>query len=168
MDADMQKCLLNYIKMEVEVKYELLNIEEVKAKLDEISKKGHVDDEQRDTYYKLEDKQVRIRDTVRGSWVGHKVRIDEISCENYASKVSDGETMAHILNELGFKEVGVVNKIRSTWQYKDCEIAIDLVDGKVFIEVESDKKRDFDNILKEIGAELGERDDVGYLKLMKN
>ncbi|MDP2946613.1 MAG: CYTH domain-containing protein, partial [Nanoarchaeota archaeon] len=76
---------------------------------------------------------------------------------------------------LNFKELISVEKNRNVWNYKDTEIAIDEVkELGSFIEIEAkgnftnieEVKKHLYEILKEIGAEVGEQDFEGYPYLL--
>ena len=152
--------------MEVEVKYPLKNPEQVITRLNSIAKLGKVSEFQKDTYFELDLKLVRIRETKASNFIGYKERIDEISCNNYCSKVGDVCTAKKILSNLGFKEKCVVEKVRSTWFYKDFEIAIDKIKGfGWYVEIEAGEKNDFTAVLRDIGAKPGPQDFKGYSKL---
>lgn len=152
--------------MEVEVKYTLKNPEQVINKLNSIAKKDKIQEFQKDTYFELDSKLLRIRESKSGNFISFKERIDEISCNNYFTKIRDAKSMKKILLNFGFKEKNVIEKVRNTWFYKDFEIAIDDINKfGWFIEVETQEKKDFLLVLGEINAELGLQDFVGYSKL---
>lgn len=62
---------------------------------------------------------------------------DFTSCNEYSVGVSSKEDCEELLLAIGFVPLVVVDKTRDTFLYKDCEIAIDAVNGLGdFIEVE--------------------------------
>lgn len=152
--------------MEVEVKYPLKNPEEVINRLNSIAKKDKIEEFQKDIYFELNSKLLRIRESKSGNFISFKERIDDISCNNYSTKIRDIEPMKIILNKIGFKEMKIIEKTRSTWLYKDFEIAIDKLDKfGYFIEIEAHDKKDFSLVLKEINAEIESQNFEGYSKL---
>ena len=75
------------------------------------------------------------------------------------------------LESEGFKPIIVVDKVRNSYIYKNCEISIDKVENLGnYIELEykgeSDNVAEIQNlvgkILEEIGASVGEMDHKGY------
>lgn len=99
-------------------------------------------------------------------------------CDEYELQLSSSETMEEILIKLGFEVFIIVDKWRSIWKYKDCEIAIDsVVTLGDYIEIEYKGKNENDiqsineylhNVLKELPADIGEEDFGGYgFKLIK-
>ncbi len=58
-------------------------------------------------------------------------------CDEYETPVEDLKTLEKILTTLDFRIITVVDKVRTTWKYKDYEIAIDAVnDLGNFVEIE--------------------------------
>lgn len=153
--------------MEVEVKYPLKNPEQVIKKLNELAVLEKNKEYQKDSYFKLGSKQLRIRESKSGNFLSYKEKIDNISCNSYCTKIRDVKPAIKILENIGFKRNNLVEKTRSTWKYKNFEISIDKVKKLgYFIEIESNKKRDFLNILNLIGAEVGSQDFKGYSQLL--
>ena len=144
--------------MEVEVKYPLKNPEVVIGKLNSVAERDKVEEKQKDNYFQFDNKIIRIRESDSGNFIGFKERVDDISCNNITTKIRYIEPMKKILDKIGFKNFKTIEKTRSTWVYKNCEIAIDkLWKFGYFIEIESDKKRDFMSILKKLNADIGHR-----------
>ncbi len=153
--------------MEVEIKYTLKNPKQVIKKLNELAIPEKNEEYQKDSYFKLGSKQLRIRESKSGNFLSHKEKIDNISCNSYCTKIRDVKSTIKILEKIGFKKDSLVEKTRSTWKYKNFEISIDKVKKLgYFIEIESNKKRDFLNILNLIGAEIGSQDFKGYPNLL--
>ncbi|MCB0749601.1 MAG: class IV adenylate cyclase [Ignavibacteriae bacterium] len=95
--------------------------------------------------------------------------------DEYETGIENPEAMMRIINVLGFKEIVTVEKTRFTYTYKDTEICLDNVTNLGwFIEVESKKPGDniqeiresLMQILKEIGAEVGDTKATGYLDML--
>lgn len=153
--------------MEVEVKYPLKNPEHVIKKLNVLAIPKKKEEYQKDIYFKLGSKQLRIRESKTGNFLSYKKRIDKLSCNNYCTEIRNLKPTIQILKNIGFKKSNVIEKVRSTWEYKSFEIAIDNVKGVGhFIEVESNRKKDFSTILKLIEADVGKQDFKGYSKLL--
>ncbi len=172
--------------VEIELKFPLLNHKELKEKLDSIAKPGKQNDVQKDVYFnpphrdflskKLVSEWLRLRESKKGSSLNYKnwhKEIDpkSVSCDEFETKIDNTVSLRKLLESLDFRELVTVEKNRSTWNYKDTEIAIDEVrDLGTFIEIEA--KRSFANIeeakkrlymiLEEIGAEVGPQDFDGY------
>ncbi|MFH1316438.1 MAG: class IV adenylate cyclase [Candidatus Woesearchaeota archaeon] len=170
---------------EIELKFPLLNPEELIKELDEIAIKKY-EEYQKDTYFDLphrsflESKPIkewlRIREGSKGSYLNyknwhHSETEMTNSCDEYETKVEDIDLLRKIFENLGIKEMIIVEKNRRTWHYKDTEIAIDVLkDGLIFIEIEA--KGEFKNIeeakkylyqtLNELNAKTGEQDFQGY------
>jgi len=125
---------------------------------------------------------LRLRETDNGFSLNYKNWHNKdgqntVSCDEFETGIENVEALKKIFEQLNFKEIMVVEKMRSTWQYKDTEIAIDEVkDLGRFIEIEA--KGDFPSIesakahlheiLKELNANVGEQDFEGYpYKLLK-
>ena len=177
--------------MEIELKFPLMNHNEVFKKLLESISQPVVNN-QKDTYYNhpsrdfLSAKPViewlRIRETPRGCSINYKNWHDPkgegIYCDEYETKISDSKVVEDILISLGFTKIVVVNKSRSSWLIDGVELSIDNVQGLgFFIEVEA--KKDFGSVeeakkhllllLKSVGANLGKQDFRGYpMMLIEN
>ncbi len=148
---------------EVEVKYALKNSRQVVRQLNKLSKPLKINEFQKDTYFKLNSKLLRIRESKSGNFLSFKKRISKNTCNNHCTKIENAEKMKKILLNIGFKKIKIVEKTRSTWEYKNLEIAVDKVKRRGdFIEVESNKKENFSQVLKKFGAKVGSQDSKGY------
>ena len=175
---------------EIELKFPLKNKEAVLAKLESlVGEPGQVVT-QKDTYFNpphrdfLEPEHVsewlRIRETEKGATINYKNwhkedNVESVKADEYETSIDEPEAMDRIFDVLQFKKLIVVEKKRQTWDYKDVEIAIDeVIDLGSFIEIEA--KGNFESeeaaekhlydILKELGAEVGEQDFKGYPMLL--
>jgi len=171
--------------IEVELKFPLLNSEELIGKLSRLIGSGNGSELQKDTYYVpahrnfLEKKPVsewlRLRESKEGFSLNykkyHNEEGDAVSCDEFESKVENLEAMKKLLESLDFEEIVCVSKERKIWNYKNVEIAIDAIEGLgEFIELEA--KGDFasvdeaeehlHSVLGELGAKVGEQDFKGY------
>lgn len=173
--------------IEIEMKFPLKNSFTLVKKLNKLAKADKKDFYQKDIYYIpahrnfLKQKGgvnewLRIRETNRSFSINYKNwhRYKDgktYHCDEYESVIENGDALKRIFKSLNFEKVIIVDKTRNTWFYKDCEVAIDkVIDLGEYLEIEA--KRDFRNIgeakkhiykiLKEIGAEVGEQDFVGY------
>ncbi len=179
-------------QIEIELKFPLLNPKELIEKLNSFAKLKKTGDLQKDTYYLpphrnfLDKKPVsewlRLRESEKEGSLNYKKWHNEdgkntVSCDEFETKIGDIEALQSIFGNLDFKSIIVVEKTRNIWEYKDAEIAIDEVKGLGFY-IELEAKGDFENIeeaknylyevLKELGAEVGEQDFEGYpYKLLK-
>lgn len=173
--------------VEVELKFPLYNYEELMQKLNSIAEGK--EEYQKDVYYTpkhrnfLEKKTIsewlRIREESNKfiltykNWHNDKNRA--VSCDEFETQVEKLSSLKKIFENLNFKEIIVVEKIRSIWEYSGVLIAIDKVkDLGYFIELEA--KGDFKNIeeakkhlysvLEELNAEVGSQDFKGYPYLL--
>lgn len=177
-------------RVEVELKFPLLNHEALAGKLDVVAKREKQGELQKDSYYTPEHRDfiaekpvrewLRVRESENNcsltykNWHKEKNR-NTVSCDEFETRVSDAEALKKILESLDFKRVVFVEKKRSTWKYKEAEIAVDDVAGLgFFIELEATgefadiqaAEKRLHEILLEIGAETGEQDFEGYAYLL--
>lgn len=113
-----------------------------------------------DTYYNspwrdfsATDEALRIR-SVNGksilTYKGQKVDTISKTRPEYETEI-DGDNARKILNALGFKESGIVNKQRDVFKFKQMIIALDHVDNLGdFIEVEKQAEEDIEKHRTEI------------------
>ncbi|MBI4093324.1 MAG: class IV adenylate cyclase [Candidatus Kerfeldbacteria bacterium] len=176
--------------VEVELTFPLLNQEALKRRLAELARPEKQQEYQKDTYYipahrnflkqKPISEWLRVRETQKGASLNYKFWHNQddaqaVSADELETEVSDVGAVKNILRRLDIKEVVIVEKRRSTWMYKDVEIAIDEVtdlgshielEAKgEFASVEEAKKRLY-VVLKEIGAKTGLQDFRGYPHLL--
>ncbi len=176
----------NLKHIEVELKFPLLNHKELIEKLNSIAKLEKQGDFQKDTYYNpahrnfLGNKPVsewlRLRESKKGFTLNYKKWHNEdgnktVFCDEFETKIENIEAFKKLFESLNFKELIVVEKNRTVWDYKNTEIAIDEVkELGNFIEIEAnadfnsieEAKQHLYFILKEIRAEVGEQDFEGY------
>ncbi|MDD5182340.1 MAG: class IV adenylate cyclase [Candidatus Nanoarchaeia archaeon] len=171
---------------EVELKFPLLNPNELVDRLNSIAKSDKQGNFQKDTYYNPAHRNflsvrpvfewLRLRESKKGFSLNYKKwhnggGANVVSCDEFETKVDDIEALKKLFENLNFKELVTVEKNRNMWDYKDTEIAIDDVKGLGnFIELEAkgnftsieDAKKHLYSILREIGAKVGEQDFEGY------
>jgi len=172
---------MNNKYIEVELKFPLLNPEQLIQKLNKIAKSKQQKIFQKDTYYipahrnfLAKEKVIewlRIRETNDKITLNYKNWYpDGLHCKEFETKIEDITALKNIFESLDFKEIVVVEKIRSTWILKEVEIAIDEVKGLgFFVELESKSNLDFEDakkllykILEQLKAETGTQDFLGY------
>lgn len=183
--------IMNNMKhIEVELKFPLMNSLELIEKLKSIAKLGIQRDFQKDIYYNsahrnfLSEKPIsewlRLRESKKGFSLNYKKWHNEdgnktVSCDEFETKIDNIEAFKKLFENLNFKELIVVEKNRSIWDYRDTEIAIDEVkELGNFIEIEAkgnfvnieEAKMHLYSILKEIEAKVGEQDFEGYPYLL--
>lgn len=177
---------------EIELKFPLKNAEEVTKFLEANAKSIAKDVFQKDTYYTpahrdFRDKKypfewLRLRESPKGFSLNYKHFYPEDAektdyCDEFETKVENIDAVKKIFTSIDIKEIIIVEKKRSTWEFKDVEIAIDDVKklGK-YIELEAlnhfeDPKQGKEylySILKELNAEVDEEDLRGYpFKILK-
>ncbi|MEA3430286.1 MAG: class IV adenylate cyclase [Nanoarchaeota archaeon] len=172
-------------KIEIELKFELDNKNELISKLNKMAEFVTETDE-RDTYYVPAHKNFLsvypVREWLRIRKTGDKVQLNykdwhhtktckAISCDELESDVSDGEAVKSILERLDFKEIVVVDKFRKYWKFKDLIIQIDTVkELGDFLEVEADKefssideaKKYILQVVEELGVDTSKEVRKGY------
>lgn len=172
--------------IEIEIKLPLNNPVELKEFLNNNAELVSKDIYQKDSYYVPSHRDflafenpfewLRLRKSPKGMFITYKHYFPENSptndyCDEFETKIDNLEAMEKMFNALDFKEIIFVEKIRSTWNYKDVEIVIDdVTDIGTFIEIETkgkfedpkDGKPYLFEILKELNADVGEEDQTGY------
>lgn len=166
---------------EVELTFPLLNAKDLIQRLNKIAKSKQQNIFQKDIYFvpahrnflakERVSEWLRIRETKDKITLNYKDWYpDGIHCKEFETKIEDVTALKKIFESLDFKEIVDVEKVRSVWTYKGVEIAIDEVkDLGLFIELEVENDLDFEDakkllydILKELNAETGEQDFIGY------
>jgi adenylate cyclase class 2 len=143
--------------------------------------------EQVDTYYDHPvrdfaetDEALRIRretdedeETARVTYKGPLVEEASKTREEWETGVDDGETMAEILNELGFSPAATVEKIRERFECGGYTVTLDTVAGLgeyVEIETESEAidpaREGAIELLYELGLDADEQVRASYLGLL--
>ena len=175
--------------IEVELKFPLKSPEKLIENLNKIAKKQE-ENYQKDIYYIPSHRDflkqnpikewLRIRVTKKGTKINyknwhHNTESRAVSCDEFETGFEDSEILRKIFQNLDFKEIVIVEKIRKTWNFKDTEIAVDNI-GELgdFIEIEykgeikeiDEIKEYLYKILKEIAAEVGEQIFKGYPHLL--
>ena len=170
---------------EIEVKFPLKNQQAVAAFLNQHAQQIASDKSQKDTYFTPPHKDflavdypyewLRLRKTEKDTILNYKhfypENVKTIDyCDEFETLV-DHTVIHNIFNQLQFKELVTVEKTRSTWMFKDVEIAIDEVNELgSFIELEitthfddlKEAKNYLYALVQEIGADIGEEDYRGY------
>ncbi len=176
-------------QVEIELKFPLLNSKELAETLHRIAKLKKQGDLQKDTYYtpahrdfvkqKPISEWLRLRESKKGCSLNYKKwhtteGEKTVSCDEYETKIDNILSLTKLLKNLDFKELIVVEKSRTSWEYKDVEISIDEVTGLgTYIEIEAqgdyggftnieEAKKHLYTILKEIRVQVGEQDFEGY------
>ncbi|NMC35535.1 class IV adenylate cyclase [Candidatus Beckwithbacteria bacterium] len=181
---------MNPNDIEIEIKLPLKNPEEVIAFLQKKAKLLAKNTHQKDIYYtpkhrdflatKYPYEWLRLRHSSKGNCITYKHYYPENTkvtdyCDEFESSLDNISVLEKILTSLDFKTLAVVDKNRSTWDYKQVEVAIDEVkDLGSFIELEA--KRQFPTpqaakeylyeILEELHAQVGKEELRGYPYLL--
>ncbi len=135
-----------------------------------------------DTYYTLTNKKLnqewlRIRNE-NGKYIfNYKKKIDNSHYEKYDVLIDNFNNLNIILNTLGSKQIGTINKNRTIYIYKDkYEFSFDIVkDIGMFIEIELiNKSNDFEkdffdllNLLKDLKIDLNIVDRKKYIDYLE-
>jgi adenylate cyclase, class 2 len=179
-------------KMEIELKFPLLNPDQTIARLNSIADHISKDQYQIDVYFSPEKndflRHIPVSEWLRIRQSKGKVSINyknwhnkdgstAVSCDEFETTVGDIQTFKNILSALHFHEIVSVEKRRNIWRVEKAEIAVDIVSGLGdFIEIEA--KGEFDSlesakeylykILNKLDVEVGIQDYEGYpYKLLK-
>jgi adenylate cyclase class 2 len=171
--------------IEIEVKFPLLNAQEVLSWLGKNAKPKY-ESRQLDEYFNAPhrdffagdrvDDWLRLRREANGKcsinykhW--HQTETESFYCDEFESGVESPDNMRKILTALQFKPLVKVDKIRRAFELSDVEIAIDEVEGLgFFIEAEyygsaADKAKIKGKLvaaIKNTGAKTGPEDARGY------
>ena len=137
---------------------------------------------QMDTYYTLTNKKLnqewlRIRNE-NGKYIfNYKKKIDNSHYEKYDVLIDNFNNLNIILNTLGSKQIGTINKNRTIYIYKDkYEFSFDIVkDIGIFIEIELiNKSNDFEkdffdllNLLEDLKIDLNIVDRKKYIDYLE-
>jgi adenylate cyclase class 2 len=180
---------------EVERKFTLTDLDAVRATLAELGSDQIGTEHQIDTYYNHPGRDFLAGDVV-SEWL--RVRrehgtdnaaqiaslnfkrwlplgaVESTHAEEYESTVGTPDTIAALLEALGFTEMVTVNKRRERWGLGEVEVAIDQVEGLgAFVEFEYKGDGDLDEAqaalttpIKATEAHLGDRDRRGYPYLL--
>jgi predicted adenylyl cyclase CyaB len=176
--------------IEVELKFPLLNHEDAIERLKHIAKLVLDEEYQKDTYYipshrnfilsKPISEWLRIRETKEGFHFNYKKwhlenNFAAVSCDEFQTNFENLSALKNILSMLDFKEIIIVEKSRSTWNYKNVKISVDEVtELGYFIELEADgnfddiekAKEHLYNLLNELNIRIGEQNFKGYPYLL--
>jgi adenylate cyclase class 2 len=179
----------NLKRIEVELKFPLLNHTELTEKLKSIAKLEKKGDFQKDSYFtpahrnflskKPVSEWLRLRESKKGFSLNYKKwhnAVDKtVVCDEFETKIEDIDALRKLFENLNFRELIIVEKNRDIWNYKGTEISIDKVkELGNFIEIEAkgnfsnieEAKKHLYKILKELDAEVGEQDFEGYPYLL--
>jgi len=172
--------------MEIEIKYFLPNYDAVKEYLDKHAKIDKIDVMQRDRYFmpahedytwwETIDKRLRVRVTEHWSSVTFKHRHDNknkgsFSCDDFETSIGNAEVFEAIFEKIGVKELITLDKKRTTYLYKQAEIALDFVaELGWFVEIESkwsfatidSAQRHLFEVAQEIWVSKNKQDKRGY------
>ncbi|KLK87355.1 adenylyl cyclase [Methanoculleus sediminis] len=156
--------------LEVEAKYTVGDLEDVRAGLDRKGVRMGRRQQERDVYYNAPhrdfgetDEALRVRydDTgVTVTYKGPKIRVGSAKArEEFNLAVADGELLETILSRLGFRRAATVSKVREFYEMGDVTVTLDDVEGLgTFAEIEILTEKDEEDAAGRIGAvakELG-------------
>lgn len=176
--------------VEIELKFPLLNPDEVRKYLNKSAEIEYDGLFQKDSYYTPPDRNfmgfehpyewLRLRETPNGASINYKhfhpenVKWTDY-CEEFETEIGKIEKVEKIFESLKFRKIVVVEKHRGMWIYKNTEVAIDDVEELgSFIELEAmgsfeDPKEGniflFD-VLKTLNAKVGPQGNKGYPHLL--
>lgn len=167
-------------KIEVEIKFPLLNEKEVLEYLDNNAKFKY-EARQIDEYFNAPHRDftskpriyewLRLRNSNGKCSFNYKDYSHEVYCDEYETEISSYEHLELILKAMNFKSLVVVDKHRKAYDFEDVEVSIDTVaDLGGYIEIEykgnneniEEIRKHLFNILERISAKTGELDKKGY------
>ncbi len=179
--------------IEIEIKLPLENPEEIKKFLNENGKLISKDVFQKDTYFvpahrdflnvKYPFEWLRLRESQKGFSINYKHFYPENAkktdyCDEFEAKIKNVEAVKKIFHNLDIKEAVIVEKVRTTWIFKEVEIVIDEVKNLgSYIELETtthfenpqEGKKFLYKILEKLNAKVGEEDLRGYpFRILEN
>lgn len=172
--------------IEIEIKFLLINPQEVREFLNTHAKLVSENIYQKDTYFipqhrdflaeKYPYEWLRLRESSKDTSINYKhfhpENVEKTDyCDELETKIADSKVMENILKSLDFKEAIVVEKSRTTWIFEEAEIVVDeVVNLGAYIELEAIKH--FNNpldgrpylfaVLNRLQAKVGEEDLRGY------
>ena len=193
MMGDMQDKSLQHEKLhdkEIELKF---NLPDPGKSIQALREKAvfKAQEHQKDLYYTpsyrnfLAEKHVsewlRIRESDAGDSICYKdyhkkeAGAKTVHCDEFETRIDDAAALKKIFSAIGIRQIAIVNKKRSIFNFKQAEIAIDIVDELgAFLEIEA--KGDFGSVdeakaylhatMSELGIQVGEQDFVGYPYLL--
>ena len=136
-------------RIEIEAKFELLNIKELFKILEELEKENNAklvekDEMQKDTYFTPNDRNfldkrpvaewLRTREEkgkysiTYKNWAKEDGENAKFKCREVETSVDDIDAIREIFDVLKVKELVVVEKTRTSYLYKDIIISIDIVE----------------------------------------
>lgn len=178
-------------RIEIEAKFPLINKEQAFAILNKIGKRTEDNIEQKDIYYTpahvnfLDQvpivKWLRIRKTADENtinfkdWSNNKNK-NKIKCREIEVGVDDYDGILEIFDALDLKKIIIVDKVRTSYLYKNIIFSIDVVNNLGdFIELEY-KDNIYDSeeeslnyiksVLKELDIKVGDQVFAGYPQLV--
>jgi adenylate cyclase, class 2 len=172
--------------IEIELKFELKNTEEITRELKE--KAEFLGEEcQKDTYYipihrnfvkqNPVSEWLRLREVNNNTSINYKKwhfveNKKSVSCDEFESLVEKPDEIKKIFKNLDIKELIIVEKLRKSFKYKNATISIDHVNelgDYIEIEIMKDSREEIEmgkqeiyGIAKELDANLGEENNEGY------
>lgn len=173
---------------EVEVKVRA-DHDAVRARLPDLDAESLGTVEQADTYYghpvrdfAETDEALRVRRETRDgafdaearvTYKGPLVEAESKTREEFETGVDDGDTMAAILEELGFEAVETVEKTRERFRVDQYTVTLDAIDGLgEFVEVETESetvepaREGAQAVLRDLGLNPDEQIRTSYLGLL--
>ncbi len=168
----------NASDIETEVKLKVSNLEYIRI-LNKIKGKSVYLNEEKHyaTYYKplhrkMKNEWLRIRIENNKKVLNYKRKYDNKHCDEYEVIIDNDENLKKILKFLDFKEISMVNKIRTKYLYNNkYEFSFDNVDNLgLFIEIEVKKydlspEEEYNNLIKllcELGIDINLIDTKRY------
>lgn len=134
--------------------------------------------------YKDADNYLRVRTTEKGDSVCLKMWQPDPNnpghhshCEEYETDVSDGENMLSLLQNIGYTEKIIIDKVRKKFQHNEYEIVVDEVKNLgIFVEVELKEEvedviaahKKLKAFLKQIGINKFYEQQRGYVSMLLN
>lgn len=104
---------------------------------------------------------LRLREADTGVSINYKDWSPVTHCDEYETSLGDLEKGRLVLHAMGCRQIGVVEKVRKLWRWKDWDISIDRVtDLGEFVELEYSGEEDVEpqEVIDAMIAFLKERD----------
>ncbi len=171
----MTRCTDN---LEIEVKFHVTDTDAIRRRLIEMGavagerrfeRNLRFDNRRQDLYRKDQLLRLRQDGACRLTWKQKPASCDDQECKVYHElevEVGDHDTMAAILNALGYRSVQCYEKWRRTFAWRDVEICLDQMPFGTFLEIEGDAGN-IKSAARRLGLIWGERILTNYLAIFE-
>ncbi len=160
--------------IEIEIKFEVKNIRELKKKLKKIRAKKIKRYFEYNLAFDTKDKKLykskillRLRKAAGKVILGYKRKIPSRKYkqeEEIEIEVKDFEKMKKLLEKLGFYKSFIYEKVREVYKYKGTEICIDQLPFGTYLEIEG-KEKDIKTVIDKLELDIKQGSTLNYRQL---